>query len=302
VKRTPTSPPKLLSAQRPGTVTQLSSSVTHFQGATWECNCIAVLGGPEALVIDACWSHADVKRVHDHVGGLDTHLLLTHGDIDHACGAGVFSEATVVGSPETKARVDSGGAEADIVNEAAKWGLEFPRGLRVDHVVEAGAETDLGRFRLATVEAKGHAIDGLGWVLLQEGLFAVGDYLMASQHPMVWWSFSEARQSTERLLGALDRFDLRWVVPGHGPILSVEDAHRIGAEDLAYMEEVERVADEAQRDKVTPREWHLAVESVPVPRPAAPDIEMLCPKLLNVAATFRDRGADGRLPWVMDMA
>ena len=27
----------------------------------------------------------------------------------------------------------------------------------------------------------------------------------------------------------------------------------------------------------------------------APDVEMLCPRLINAAATFRDRGVDGNL-------
>ena len=134
------------------------------------------------------------------------------------------------------------------MNEAAKWGLEFAGDVRVDRVVEAGAEIEVGSYRVHTVEARGHAVDGLGYVIEEEGLFAVGDYLMRSQYPMVWWSLREARRSTERLLEAIDRFDLRLVVPGHGPLLSVDEARTVGEEDLAYFAAVEEAADQAHRD------------------------------------------------------
>jgi hypothetical protein len=85
-------------------------------------------------------------------------------------------------------------------------------------------------------------------------------------------------------------------------VLTRADAEIIAQQDLTYLAEVDRAADEARRLNYTKREWHLAVESVPVPRPCAPDVEMLCPRLLNAAATFRDRGVDANLPWIMDMA
>jgi glyoxylase-like metal-dependent hydrolase (beta-lactamase superfamily II) len=290
------------SATRPATVTELTPMLTHFQGATWRCNCIVVKRGDEAIVIDACWNHRDIERIRDSVAGLRQYLLITHADIDHVCGVGFFPEAVAAMGERSAARIHDGSAGHDVGDEAGKWGLEFPTDLRVDRVLEADAEHELGSFTVATVEARGHAVDGLGYVIEDEGLFAVGDYLMQSQYPMVWWSFTEARKSTERLLEALDRFAIERVVPGHGPLLSVDEARAVGAADLEYMEEVDRVADEAKRAGVSPREWLLAVESVPVPRPAEPDISMLCPNLLNAAATFRDRDVDGRLTWQLSMA
>jgi hypothetical protein len=49
--------------------------------------------------------------------------------------------------------------------------------------------------------------------------------------------------------------------------MSPDEARQVASEDLKYLEEVERVADAARRAGVTGREWQLAVESVPVPRP-----------------------------------
>ena len=293
---------RILPATRPGTITELSANVTHFQGATWKCNCIVIQKADEAIVVDACWNHRDLERVSERVAGQRQHVLVTHADIDHVCGVGFFPDATVAMGERSAARVNDGSAGRDLADEAEKWGLDLPADLRVDRILDADAEVQLGSFTVTTVEAAGHAVDGLGYVVEEEGLFAVGDYLMKSQMPMVWWSFTEARRTTERLLEALDRFDLQRVVPGHGPLLSVDEARDVGDADIRYMEEVDCVADEAKRQGVTPREWLLAVESVPVPRPAEPDIAMLCPNLLNAAATFRDRDVDGRLTWQLNMA
>lgn len=289
-------------ATTPGQRAELSPTVTHLQSTVWQCNCITILGPDGAIVIDSCWNHRDVETVQQALVGKATSLLITHADIDHVCSIGFFPDAHVIMSPESAERIHNGSAAHDLADEGAKWGLDLRPDLRVDQVVEPDQRIAVGGLHVSTVAARGHAIDGLGYVIEEEGLFAVGDYLMRSQHPMVWWSLTEARKTTERLLGAIDRFDLRWVVPGHGPILAPDEAREVGEADLRYLEEVERVADAAKAAGVTTREWHLAVESVPVPRPCAPDIEMLCPRMLNAAATFRDREVDGRLPWKMDMA
>ena len=292
-------------AIRPANIQELSPSVTHVQGATWQCNCVIIKRGSSAIVGDAFWNPRDVETMARLLDGYDTHVLITHGDIDHVSAIGACPHATVVGSPATAERVASGSAGEDLAREAARWGMEFVGEPRVDRIVKPGERVKLGAWHVTTVETAGHAVDGLAYVIEEEGLFLVGDYLMAYQHPMTWWSFREGRRSTERLVRTLDtleRVDLEWVVPGHGQVLSVAEARAVGEQDLAYMEEVERVSDEAFREGVSSREWLHAVYSVPVPRLCAPDIEMLCPRLINVAATFRDRDYGGHLPWKMDMA
>lgn len=292
-------------ALRPAQIIELSPSVTHIQGATWDCNCIVIKKGRSAIVGDATWNPLDVETIREFFDGHDTHILITHGDIDHVSTIGACPQATVVASQATAQRVASGSAGEDLAREAGRWGMEFLGEPRVDRIVEPGERVKLGEWHVTTVETAGHAVDGLAYVIEEEGLFLVGDYLMASQHPMTWWSFREGRRSTERLVRTLDtleRVDLEWVVPGHGRVLSVPEARTVGEQDLAYMEEVERVSDEALREGVSSREWLLAVYDVPVPRPCTPDIEMLCPRLINIAAIFRDRDYGGHLPWQMDMA
>ena len=184
--------------------------------------------------------------------------------------------------------------------------MEFVGEPRVDRIVKPGERVKLGEWHVTLVETAGHAVDGLAYVIEEEGLFLVGDYLMASQHPMTWWSFREGRRSTERLVRTLDtleRVDLEWVVPGHGRVLSVPEARTVGGTGTSPTWRQSNVCATRRCARASSsREWLLAVYSVPVPRPCAPDIEMLCPRLINIAATFRDRGYDGHLPWQMDMA
>lgn len=283
-------------------VMQVGANTTLLQGRTWQCNCVVIKKNGHALAGDGSWHPADIELLAEMVEGHDTHLLITHGDIDHCSCIGRCKHARAVGAPATAERIRSGSAGHDLKVEARKWGLKFAGEPRIDVEVRPSERVRLGEWTVNTVEAKGHSGDGTAYLIEEEGLFLVGDYLMASQHPMAWWSVREARLTTERLLNTIGRFDLSHVVPGHGPILTPAEAVRIGEEDMVYLTAVERAADEAMRLKYSKREWHLAVESVPVPRPCAPDIEMLCPRLINVASTFRDRGLDGNLPWVMDMA
>jgi glyoxylase-like metal-dependent hydrolase (beta-lactamase superfamily II) len=282
-------------------VTDLGSGVTHFQAVTWRCNCIVVIEGGEAVVIDACWTPAEIGRVCRHVAGLSTHLLVTHADPDHVCGVDYMPDATVVMGQRSALRLADGSAQRELRAEAARWGLDTSAALRVDRVIEADTEVDFGSVRVATVEARGHSSDGLGYVLLERGIFAVGDYLSTSMSPLIWSSVSDARRSTERLLTELDRHDIELVVPGHGPLLTVAEARRIGEQDVAYLDSLNDAADAAHGAHATKRDWLVAVHSVQPPRATDDDLDIFCPRLLNAAATFRDRGVEDELPWQLSL-
>jgi glyoxylase-like metal-dependent hydrolase (beta-lactamase superfamily II) len=282
-------------------ITELGAGVTHFQAVTWRCNCIVVTEGSEALVIDACWTPSEIGRICRHVAGLSTHLLITHADPDHACGIGYMPEATVVMGERSALRLEDGSAQRELRSEAGRWGLDTSAALRVDRIVEAGTEATLGSLHVATVEARGHSSDGLAYLLRERGIFAVGDYLSAAMCPLIWSSVSDARRTTERLLATLDQHDIELVVPGHGPLLTVADARRIGEQDLAYLDAVNDAADAAHRGGATIRDWLVAVHRVPPPRPTDDDLDIFCPRLLSAAATFRDRGVADDMPWQLSL-
>lgn len=276
-------------ALNPGRTIPLSPAATLIQGVVWQCNCVVIRKDGHALAGDAIWSHHDLAVLTGMIADHDTHLLITHGDIDHCSCIGACPHAKSVGAAATAERIASGSAAKNLRAEAAAWGLQFEGEPRIDVVVKADARVPLGKWHVRTVEAAGHAGDGMAYLIEEESLFLVGDYLMASQHPMVWWSLREARRTTERLLETIEKHRIERIVPGHGPFLSHAEALTVGRQDLAYLAEVERIADDAQRKGYARREWEIAVMDVPVPRPCASDIEMLCPRLLNARATLRDR-------------
>ena len=252
-------------------------------------------------MIDACWTPAEIGRVRQHVAGRSTHLLVTHADPDHVCGVDYMPDATVVMGERSAMRLEDGSAQAELRSEAGRWRLDTSATLRVDVVVETGAELELGSLHVATVEARGHSSDGLAYLLRERGIFAVGDYLSASMSPLIWSSVSDARRTTERLLARLDRDDIELVVPGHGPLLTVAEARRIGEQDLAYLDALSYAADDAQRGELTIRDWLVAVHSVALPRATDADLDIFCPRMLNAAATFRDRGVEADLPWQLSL-
>ena len=126
-------------ALRPAQIVELSPSVTHIQGATWDCNCIVIKKGRSAIVGDATWNPLDVETIREFFEGHDTHILITHGDIDHVSTIGACPQATVVASPATAQRVASGSAGEDLAREAGRWGMEFLGEPRVDRIVEPGS-------------------------------------------------------------------------------------------------------------------------------------------------------------------
>ena len=278
-----------LSAARSGRTIPLTPNATLIQGVVWQCNCVVVRKDGHALAGDAIWSHHDLAALTGMIADHHTHLLITHGDIDHCSCVGACPHAMALGSAATAERIASGSAAKNLKAEAAAWGLQFEGEPRIDRIVPAGARVPLGKWHVRTVEAAGHAGDGMAYLVEEESLFLVGDYLMASQHPMIWWSLREARRTTERLLETIEKHRVARIVPGHGPVLSHAEAVTVGQQDLAYLAECERIADDVQRKGYARREWELAVMDVPVPRPCAPDIEILCPRLLNAQATLRDR-------------
>ncbi len=277
---------------RPQQITKLADGVTHFQSGTWRCNAVTVDRGAHALIVDACWTRTEVEAIAQTVQGRRVHLLVTHADPDHACGVPLMRGALVVAGSRTAERIADGSAARELAHELEAWGLQQPTDLRVDEVVEADTELVLEGARVRTIEARGHAFDGIAFLLRESGVFATGDYLSASMYPMVWWSLEEMRRSTERIAAALEHFDVRVVVPGHGPVLTPSEASAIANEDIRYLDAITAAADSAQRSGASLRDWLVSVHSIRPPRAADPDIEIYCPLILNAAGTFRDRGVN----------
>ena len=93
-------------------------------------------------------------------------------------------------------------------------------------------------------------------------------------YPLLAESPRRAVAATERLLEALDRFELRSVVPGHGPALSADKARAIAEADLAYLRALEEAAREAVAKALGPGDALLHVFAVEPPRANTDDFEI----------------------------
>ena len=247
----------------------LGGGVHTFQSPLWQTNALVCDRDGEVLLCDPALSDDEIATLSTLAGARPTHILLTHADYDHTCGLAAFGAATVVAGPATAAAVTEHGA-APLRAAGPAWGWSWPGEPRVDRIAAPG-EHRFGPWRIEAFEADGHVADGMAFALLDEGVLLPGDYLSAITIPFVTASLRAARATVARLVDAIDRLDLRWVVPGHGPPLAPGLARRIAVEDLLYLDELAAAASEARRLGLAPGFAHLHVYGVRQPRPETDD-------------------------------
>ena len=248
----------------------LGGGVWSFQTPLWQTNSLLAVADGDALLCDPAFTPAEIEAI-----GVDARrrargalfLLVTHADYDHVCGIPYFPEAAVSAGAETAQKLRDGSAAAGLASGGAEWGVAWPASLRVDRELAAEALFECGAFRVATLDTPSHGREGLGYVLLDQGVLLAGDNLSAISYPLLAGPLSRAIEATEALLGALERHPLRHVVPGHGPVLSPDAARRIGDEDLRYLERLTDAAREALETNLSPGHSLVHVYSVEPPRP-----------------------------------
>jgi glyoxylase-like metal-dependent hydrolase (beta-lactamase superfamily II) len=260
----------------------LGRGVWRSQTPLWQTNALLALADGEALLCDPGYTPEEIERLAARArrGGGPIHLLVTHADFDHTCGIPHVREASVAAGAETARLIESGTAAERLAAAGSAWGLNWETELRVDRILEPGPTT-LGAFRIESIETPGHTADGLAYVLLDQGVLFPGDYLSAMTYPFLTASLRAAQATHEGLLSALDRHDLRWVVPGHGPVLTPAQAREVGEADLAYLERLARAAQEALRNGLSPGYALLHAYAVEPPRATTDDFEIFGLRELN---------------------
>jgi glyoxylase-like metal-dependent hydrolase (beta-lactamase superfamily II) len=243
----------------------------RFESALWRTSSLLLASGGEAVLVDPGVSSEEVDRIAARaveLGVRVTHVLATHADWDHVCGFAAFPDAVAVASEATAARIAERPAGTPVADRAAALALEIAGEPRVDRTFEPGATLDLGPFRVETMALRGHTADGVAYRFRELDVLAVGDHVSAVEFPFVL-SMSEYRATLAGLADLLRRDPPDRVVPGHGPELSAVDALGIAEADLAYL----WALDGAVRGAATRKEALGAANAVPLPRPAAEDLE-----------------------------
>jgi glyoxylase-like metal-dependent hydrolase (beta-lactamase superfamily II) len=88
-----------------------------------------------------------------------------------------------------------------------------------------------------------------------ESYLLAGDYLSPCEIPFVD-DLSAYRRTLQRLMTIITS-GVDYVIPGHGPVLSADEARRIGREDLRYLDAIARCAE---------RKDAAAAKEIPLPR------------------------------------
>lgn len=257
--------------------TDLGAGALCFQSSLWQTNSLLVVIDGKALLCDPAYTPDDIEAIRDAVrtrGAEATHVLITHADFDHTCGIAHFPDAEIVAGADTAAKIKGGEAVEGLRSQGPEWGLRWRDELRVDRVVHPPERVELGPFRVDAVAAPSHGREGTAFVLQGQGILCPGDHLSAITYPLLGGPLTRKIDATRQLLETLERYELRWVVPGHGPPLEPAEAARIGEQDLAYLERLEASAREARRSRLAPGYALLHVYAVEPPRSTTHDFEI----------------------------
>jgi glyoxylase-like metal-dependent hydrolase (beta-lactamase superfamily II) len=276
-------PLEYLPLPRPGAgnqsqvVRDLEEGVLQFQSPLWQTNSLLAVSEGQSLLCDPALTPEEVEVIGEEArqrGASSMHLLLTHADFDHTCGIASFPEAEICCGEETAELIRTGVAAGALRSAAPEWGVSWRDELRVDRVLVPDTEARLGPFWLFVLDVPSHGREGLGFVLRDQGILIAADNVSAVTFPLLGGPLERAREAQERLLEALDRYELRWVVPGHGPALAPEEARRIAQADLGYLERLGEAAGEAVERGLAPGYALLHVYAVEPPRQTTPDFEI----------------------------
>jgi glyoxylase-like metal-dependent hydrolase (beta-lactamase superfamily II) len=249
----------------------------QFQAPLWQTNSLLVVTGNEAILFDPGVLPVEIETIRSETARRGCHavrLLITHADFDHVCGIPYFPGAEVACGESTAHSIRSGEAAQGLRDAELEWAAGWSDDLHVDRVIAEGADVTLGASRIEAIGAPSHGRDGLAYVVLEQGVLVTGDHISAVTYPALHGPFSLLRQANERLLEALDRHELRWVVPGHGPALRPAEATAICEADLSYLDRLGAAAREAIQEGLAPGYALLHVYAVEPPRPTTPDFEI----------------------------
>ena len=188
-------------------------------------------------------------------------LFFTHGHWDHVVGHGMFPGVPVYASSVLARSVAEGGELAASALAKARefdsrwyverpWGYVWPHDLRG---LDDGGRFNIGALGVEAFLIPGHRSDCMA--IRTESWLLVGDYLSPCEIPFVD-NLADYRRTLQRLQSLLTE-EIEVVIPGHGPLLSVEDASRIAREDLRYLDSLARCAE---------RNDSAAALNLPLPR------------------------------------
>ena len=269
----------------------LAPGIRVFCSEVWETNSLLIETSSEAIVVDPAFTDAEIAAIARAVAAREpeqTQILITHGHYDHVCGLDALPAATVYGDQRTAQAIARGEVRAQLVGGAKAWDAHWMCNPRIDRGLDAGQPMVLGDHELPTIDTTGHAQDGIAYLLAGQRVLVAGDYLSPISIPWILGSLSSMIDSYSRLLHAIDEHRPRWVVPGHGPVLTSAKARKIAFADLEYLRALDGAAcGAAQAGQPVARAMRTAWKISP-PRSATLDFAMCDLRSSNALLALRE--------------
>jgi glyoxylase-like metal-dependent hydrolase (beta-lactamase superfamily II) len=206
----------------------------------WQLNAVALRSGPEAMLIDSPYFPDELEllpQVLAQSGFEPDGLLATHADFDHVLGRLAFPGLALGVADLSAERLQRspGAVQRALRDSDAEFYVSRPHPLALGSVqpLPVPGTVGLGKEELELHPAEGHTVDGMAVFAPWLGVLAVGDYLSDVELPMLG-SLDAYRATLARLAPLLERATN--VIPGHGSVLSRDDALRILDEDVEYLD------------------------------------------------------------------
>jgi glyoxylase-like metal-dependent hydrolase (beta-lactamase superfamily II) len=255
----------------------VSARLLRLESALWETTTLVLVHGHEAILIDPGVSPAEIEALRarlddERIASVEA-ILATHADWDHVCGIGAFPDALSVMGPLSADMVSDGHAAQSLAEVADSNGWQWIGWPREDRICHPGIVMSISGFDIESMSLPGHTPDGVAYRLREPDVLAVGDYLSPVEYPLVEHSTAAYRATLAALLALLELDPPHVVAPGHGRLLTAEEAAAVAREDLAYLRELYRAVLGALEAGGSVEGIVERGMSVAPPRPAADGLE-----------------------------
>lgn len=224
-------------------VVSLHPDVLVATSRIWQTTCTVVRDGEEAFVIDSPVLPDELEILpalleQSRFPPLSG-LLVTHADWDHLLGRLAFPQAALGCSRSSVERMNT--APGDPQRELRAFDEQHyvtrakPLSLGSVQALDVPGRCEIGQRDLELYPAEGHTCDGMAVWASWAGVLIAGDYLSAVEIPVLGegGSIEAYVETLERLRPLVSTAE--HIVPGHGPVLSSQQAISVLEEDLAYL-------------------------------------------------------------------
>lgn len=205
----------------------------------WQLNSVIITSQNNSVIVDPGYFPREIAEINALLTGRAQAVVFTHGHWDHVVGWQYFPEAEVWASKTLVADIAAGNTTAlqEAAEFDARWYVQRPMKLQWPKKIRPLANEQIlcGKTTMEFLSLPGHSPDSMIIFIPQAQTIIVGDYLSPCEIPFVD-NLALYQSSLRQLLAILPQ--VVKIIPGHGPILSAEQAQKIAEEDLAYLDKL----------------------------------------------------------------